>query len=112
MRKIDLVLPWCEARGAEHLGELAGDRPEVDDLLHQGVRADAVINASGRMEPAGSRVYFVLPAMGGFSGRGLASLSEELAPTLRTPQIQSKTGKLAMKKRAGLCMGSLLKREE
>jgi len=95
MRKIDLVLPWCEARGAEHLGELAGDRPEVDDLLRQGVLANAVSNAAGRMDSAGSRVYFVLPAMGGFSGPGLALLSEELAPILRTRQIQSKISKLA-----------------
>jgi hypothetical protein len=95
MRKIDQVLPWCEARGAEHLGELAGDRPEVDDLLHQGVLADAVGDAAGRIGPAGSRVYFVLPAMGGFSGLGLASLTEELAPILCTTQIQSKTSKLA-----------------
>ena len=95
MRKIDRVLPWCEARGAKHLGELAGYRPEVDDLLHQGVLANAVTNASGRIDPAGSRVYFVLPAMGGFSGCRLASLSEELAPILRTTQVQSKTSKLA-----------------
>jgi hypothetical protein len=52
MRKIDMVLPWCEARGAEHLGDLAGERPEVDDLLRQGVRADAVTNAAGRMIPS------------------------------------------------------------
>lgn len=37
----------------------------------------------------------MLPAMGGFSGRGLASLSEELAQTLRTPKIQSRISKLA-----------------
>ncbi len=95
MRKIDIVLPWCEARGAEHLSELAGYCAEVDDLLRQGVRANAVTNAAGRMDPAGSRVYFVLPAMGGFSGRGLASLPDELAEALRTPKIQSKIRKLA-----------------
>jgi hypothetical protein len=95
MRKIDMVLPWCEARGAEHLDELAGERPEVDDLLRQGVRADVVTNAAGRMDPAGSRVYFVLPAMGGFSGRGLALLPNELAETLRTPKVQSRIRKLA-----------------
>src|SRR5436190_1145964 len=33
MRKIDLVLPWCEARGAEHLGELAGSGLEERHLL-------------------------------------------------------------------------------
>jgi hypothetical protein len=95
MRKIDMVLPWCEARGAEHLSELSGERPEVDDLLHQGVRANAVTNAAGRMDPAGSRVYFLLPTMGGFSDRGLASLPDELAGTLRTPKIQSRIKKLA-----------------
>ena len=95
MRKIDMVLPWCEARGAEHLSELAGERPEVDDLLHQGVRANAVSNTAGRVDPAGSRVYFALPAMGGFSSRGLASLPDELAETMRTPKIQSKISKLA-----------------
>jgi hypothetical protein len=95
MRKVDMVLPWCEARGAQHLSELAGARPEVDDLLHQGVRANAVTDAAGRVDPAGSRVYFVLPAIGGFSGRGLASLPGELAGALRTPKIQLKIRKLA-----------------
>lgn len=95
MRKIDMVLPWCEARGAEHLGELAGERPEVDDLLHQGVRANAVTSAAGRMDHAGSRVYFVLPAMGGFSACGLASLPDELAETLCTPKVRSRIRKLA-----------------
>jgi hypothetical protein len=95
IRKIDMVLPWCEAHGAEHLSELAGERPEVDDLLHQGVRANAVTNAAGRIAPAGSRVYFVLPVIGGFSGRGLASLPDELAETLRAPKVQSRISKLA-----------------
>jgi hypothetical protein len=44
---------------------------------------------------ARSRVYFVLPVMGGFSGGGLASLPDELAETLRTPKIQSKISKLS-----------------
>jgi hypothetical protein len=95
MRKIDLVLPWCEARGPEHLSELAGERSEVDDLLRQGVRANAVTTAASHMDPAGSRVYFVLPAMGGFSGRGLASLPDELTETLRIPKVQSRIRKLA-----------------
>jgi hypothetical protein len=95
MRRIDFVLPLCEARGVENLDELAGDRPEVDDLLQQGVRANAVSNAASRMDSAGSRVCFALPAMGGFCGRGLASLSEELDQILRAPNIQSKLSKLA-----------------
>ena len=32
----------------------------------------------------------MLPAIGGFSGRGLASLPDELAGTLRTPKVQSR----------------------
>lgn len=95
MRKIDMVLPWCEASGVEHLSELAGEGHEVDDLLRQGVRANTVTTAVGRADPARSRVYFVLPAMGGFSGRGMASLPDELDETLRTPKIQSKIRKLA-----------------
>jgi hypothetical protein len=94
IRKIEMVLSWCEARGAEHLGELAGEGPEVDDLLRQGVRADAITSTASRMEPAESRVYFMLPPMGGFSGRGLVSLPGELAAALRTPQIQKRISKL------------------
>lgn len=48
--------------------------------------------AADRVE---SRVYFVLPAFGGFTGRGMASLADELAEVLRTPKMQLKLDKLA-----------------
>jgi hypothetical protein len=93
MRKIDKVLPRCEASQAESLSELAGEGEEIDDLLSQGVRAT---RAAGMADPAGSRIYFVLPPMGGFSGSGMASLPDELAEALRTPKMQSKIRKLAV----------------
>jgi hypothetical protein len=93
MRKIDKVLPRCEASRAENLSELAGEDQDIDDLLSQGVRATIDASAAGH---AGSRVYFWLPAMGGFPGRGMASLPDELAEALRTPKMQSKIRKLAV----------------
>jgi hypothetical protein len=62
MRKIDKVLPRCEASGAESLDELAGEDQDIDDLLRQGVSATTATSAAGH---AGSRVYFWLPAIGG-----------------------------------------------
>lgn len=93
MRKIDEVLLRCDTSGAKSLGELAGEGQDIDDLLRQGVRATGTASAPGQ---AGSRVYFVLPAMGGFSGPGMASLSDELAEALGTPKMQSKIRKLAV----------------
>ena len=99
LRKIEKVLPRCEANGAEHLSELAGEGQDVDDLLGQGVRANILRSAAGDTGAVSSRVYFVLPAIGGFSGSGLAALPGELAMVLRTPKIQSRIRKLA---RAGV----------
>lgn len=92
MRKIEKVLPRCEASGAENLSELTGGDQDVDYLLSQGVRAASAASGPGA---AGSRVYFVLPAIGGFSGPGMASLPDELARVLRIPTTQSKISKLA-----------------
>ena len=95
MRKIDKVLPRCEVSQAENLSELAGGGGgDIDDLLSQGVRATT--STTGAVDTAGSRVYFVLPPMGGFPGSGMASLPDELAEALRTPKMQSKIGKLAV----------------
>jgi hypothetical protein len=95
MRKFDRLLPWCEARGAEHLSELAGANQEVDDLLNLGMRANVLPNAAGQSDADMSRVFFVLPPMGGFSGRGMTSLPDELAAVLSTPNMQAKIRKLA-----------------
>ena len=95
MRKIDKVLRRCEASGADHLIELAGEDQDVDDLLGVGVRANILGSAAGETSAASSRVYFVLPAMGGLSDPGLAALPGELAVLLRTPKMQSRIRKLA-----------------
>ena len=93
MRKVDKVLPRCEASEAENLSELAGEGGDIDDLLSQGVRATT--SATGAADTAGSRVYFAT-TMGGSPGSGMASLPDELAEALRTPKMQSKIGKLAV----------------
>jgi len=94
MRKIETALRWCEERGLEYLSELPGTDQGIDALLTQGVRAD-IVARPGAADSVESRVYFVLPVMGGFPGRGMASLAGELAEVLRTPTMQSKLGKLA-----------------
>jgi len=95
IRKIETALRWCEERGLEHLSELSGTDRDMDALLTQGVRADIVARPGSAADRVESRVYFVLPVMGGFPGRGMASLSDELAEVLRTPTMQSKLDKLA-----------------
>jgi hypothetical protein len=94
MRKVETALRWCEERGLEHLSELPRADRDIDALLTQGVRADIVARPGGA-DSVESRVYFVLPAMGGFPGRGMASLPGELAKVLRKPTMQSKLEKLA-----------------
>jgi len=97
MRKIEMALHWCEEDELDHLHELYGTDREVDAaaLLGQGVRADAVARTGGGTDCPESRVYFVLPAFGGFAGGGMASLTDELAEVLCTPKMQLKLDKLA-----------------
>jgi hypothetical protein len=94
MRKVETALRWCEERGLEHLNALYGVDRDMDALITQGVRAN-IVARSGSGDSHESRVYFVLQAMGGCPGRGMASLADELADVLRTPTMQSKLEKLA-----------------
>lgn len=89
MRKIERVLPRCDASGAERLSELAGKHEDVDSLLTQGVRGHSVAGSTRQL------VYFMLPVMGGFPGRGMASLADELAEYMCASKMQSKLKKLA-----------------
>lgn len=95
MRKIDEILPLCEERSARHLSELAGEDRDVDDLLSHGVRADILTSDTRAADGGESRVYFVLPWMGGSTSKGAGSLPDELTEVLGTPRIQSKIDKLA-----------------
>jgi len=97
IRKIEAALRWCEDNDLGHLHELYGTvrEADADALLAQGVRADAVAGPGGGTDRVESRVYFVLPAFGGFPGRGMVSLADELAEVLRTPKMQLKLDKLA-----------------
>lgn len=95
MRKVETALRWCEERGLEHLSDLSGADRDMDALLTQGVRADIVARPGGAADRVESRAYFLLPVMCGFPGRGMDSLSDELANMLRTPTMRSKLDKLA-----------------
>jgi hypothetical protein len=95
VRKIEMALRWCDERGLKHLSELSGTDRDTDALLTQWVRADIVAKSGCAADCVESRVYFVLPVMGGFPRRGMASLPDELAEVLRTPTMQSKLDKLA-----------------
>jgi hypothetical protein len=94
MRKIETALRSCEERGLKHLSDLASADQGADTLLLRSVRAHIVARPedAGNTEP---RVYYMLPAMGGWPGPGMASLAAELAEVLRTSTIQSKLRKLA-----------------
>lgn len=95
MRKIEKVLLSCETSGAQSFSERAGTDQDINDLLDRGVRANAITGGVSKADSAGPRVYFLLPPVGGFSGRGMASLPDELDEILCTPKIEPKIRKLA-----------------
>jgi hypothetical protein len=95
VRKLEAALRACEEHGTHRLQDGAGHDPVVREVLDGGVRGYATAVPSDAPDVTEPVVYLMPRPLGGFTGRGLASLPGELAEVLETRLMRAKTEKLA-----------------
>jgi hypothetical protein len=89
---IDAALLRCEELGFDRLSRAIGQDLVIDTLLNKRVSAGAA--KVGVSETAEARADVFLGFIGGFEGRGIEPLVDELAEELQTRAIRSKIDKL------------------
>jgi hypothetical protein len=95
VRKVEDALRACEERGICRLEDLARYDHAIRAMVIDGLRGRADAGPGRAEDATGSRVYLMLPPLGGCTERGLEALPGELEGVLETRLMRAKVEKLA-----------------